>query len=227
MKDPDVQSVLTKFRDRLLKWYKEKTADDTDEATISGQSRLRGVGQDGDADENWWASGRWSRCRKSPATSRPKAHVKCRLTISQIKAAFMQSQNMSQMNAGQVAQGETVNNMTSEMAVLDFNEFIECIARVACFKFGNIKAMSKPDKISYFIRNLLNELSTEDALKESTYIRATRFEVDKNAKPLPGQSETDHRKWLAAWGGMELNGIVGFPRGRGTYSSCCRPPSSS
>ena len=72
-----------------------------------------------------WEVEQLSEIRGAPSC---KANIKCRLSIPTCKAAFMYSQKMGEMG---VAQGSA----TEASAVLDYEEYLECIARVGTAKY--------------------------------------------------------------------------------------------
>ena len=75
-----------------------------------------------------------------------KGNIKIRLSIPQCKAAFMDSQNAEQLGVGQAAEG-------SEQTVLDFDEWLECLARIATTKYSAIKQMDPSQKVKAFMQN--------------------------------------------------------------------------
>merc|ERR1719506_2249814 len=91
-----------------------------------------------------------------------KGNIKCRLSIPPCKAAFMDSQSVDQLG---VAQQES----TSESSVLDFDEWLECLARIACAKYSAIKQMDSAQKVQAFLRNFFGEMSEEDCMRTATY----------------------------------------------------------
>ena len=98
-----------------------------------------------------------------------KANIKCRLSIPQCKAAFLDSQNVDQMGVAQ-------SDATEASNVLDFEEFKECIARCGCAKYSAVKIMKPHAKVRAFIQNMIGERDEVTVLREDTYIRAERFD---------------------------------------------------
>ena len=64
-----------------------------------------------------------------------KANIKCRFSIPQAKAAFLDSQRESEIGVAQSSADEASN-------VLDFEEFKECICRAGIDKYHAVKAFS-------------------------------------------------------------------------------------
>ena len=134
---------------------------------------------------------------------RCKEKFTCRLSTLEAKYAFLNSQSLEQMAAGDAAD-------TDLMATLDFDEFIECLARCARDKYGEIKLMTLADGVRGVIQNILGEKSDEAVIRDATYIHAERYNW-KLSKPLPGQSLAAHRKWLDCWQNIEIADLHYFP----------------
>merc|ERR1719424_1017170 len=134
---------------------------------------------------------------------RCKEKFTCRLSTLEAKYAFLNSQSLEQMAAGDAAD-------TDLMATLDFDEFIECLARCARDKYGEIKLMSLADGVRGVVQNILGEKSDEAVIRDATYIHAERYNW-KLSKPLPGQSLAAHRKWLDCWQNIEIADLHYFP----------------
>ena len=98
------------------------------------------------------------------------------------------------------------------MATLDFDEFMECIARLARDKYGEISKehMSHADGVRGIIHNLLGERSDEAVLRDHTYIHAERYDW-RLSKALGTETERQHRRWLECWQCMELADLHHFP----------------
>ena len=198
----DVQAVLASYSDRLRAWYAAKVADDSEEKVacdkITFPEWLRILDRQG-------LVGVWEVEQRSEITGDESCQgtVRCRLSVPQAKAAFMDSQNRSELGGGQ--QGET-----DAAAVLDFDEFVECLARCGVDKYRAIRAMKPAAAVQGFIKNLLDEATEEEVMTASTYIKAERFSGEQS-KPLAGQSAEVHKHWLALWSQLELSGLHGFP----------------
>ncbi len=78
---------------------------------------------------------------------RCKEVFKCRLTLLEVKFAFLNSQGMEQMKAGDATDDDA-------MACLDFEEFLECLCRCGRDKFVEC-GMPLHEAIRGFILNLL------------------------------------------------------------------------
>ena len=134
---------------------------------------------------------------------RCKEKYTCRLSILEAKYAFLNSQSLEQMAAGDAGDNDA-------MATLDYDEFIECLARCARDKYGEIKLMSLADGVRGIFMNILGEKSDEGVIRDATYIHAERYNW-KLSKPLPGQTLAAHRKWLDCWQNIEIGDLHYFP----------------
>ena len=113
---------------------------------------------------------------------RCKESYTCRLTMLQIKYAFLNSQDITQMTAGDATNDDA-------MACLDEDEFIECICRCGRDKYDEVKPMSMAAGIRGFIQNLLGEKGDEAVIRDYTYIKADRYDWHQS-KPLKGRTST-------------------------------------
>ena len=162
---------------------------------------------------------------------RCKEVFKCRLTLLEVKFAFLNSQGMEQMKAGDATDDDA-------MACLDFDEFLECLCRcgrdkfVECGEFDPsashharlslppppcLSPTSHPhtgmplhEAIRGFILNLLGLKMEEGVMRDYFYISADRFDW-REAKPMEGQKLTAHRKWLDCWQNLALSDLHYFP----------------
>merc|ERR1719487_2617984 len=119
------------------------------------------------------------------------------------KAAFMDSQNADQLGVGQA-------DSTSEQAVLDFDEWLECLARIATSKYSAIKQMDTAGKLKAFLQNFFGEMSEEDCMRQATYIRAVRYDLGESVQ-LKDESPEEHAAFLAEFKQLDLMGLYGFP----------------
>jgi hypothetical protein len=204
MQDPALLKVLNEeYAAPLLKWYKDVTSDDTKSNVITDKLTF----------EDWLRVlnaqdliGVWEVEQLSEITGDPscKANIKCRLSIPTCKAAFMDSQKMGEMG---VAQGSAVE----ASAVLDFDEFKECVARVGTAKYSAVKAMTPAMATRAMIQNMIGERDELTVLREDTYIRAERFDWKHESKALPGMSTDVHQRFMEDFGKIQLDGLYGFP----------------
>jgi len=134
---------------------------------------------------------------------RCKEKYTCRLTILEAKYAFLNSQSLEQMAAGDAGDNDA-------MATLDYGEFLECLSRCARDKYGEIKLMSLADGVRGVFQNILGEKTDEAVIRDATYIHAERYNW-KLSKPLPGQSLAAHRKWCDCWQNIEIADLHYFP----------------
>ena len=95
--------------------------------------------------------------------------------------------------------------------MLDFDEFLECVARCGIDKYRAVKEVTPARAVKGFIQNLLNEMSPDEVVIEATYIHAERYDAEKETKPLKGESQKDLEKWLACWERMEIMDVHLWP----------------
>jgi len=95
--------------------------------------------------------------------------------------------------------------------VLDFDEWLECLARLGVSKYQSVKQLTKAAAVKGFLQNFFGEMSEEDVLREGTYIRATRFDWRNESKPLERETKEQHAAWLETYQQVELSGLYGFP----------------
>ena len=150
--------------------------------------------------------GIWECYRESDVTGDPacKTLYKWRLSMAQVKMAFMDSQPPDSLGAGQ-------SSGTDAMAVLDFDEFLECCARLGIDKYRAVKEVSPAMAVKGFIQNLLNEASPDEVVIQATYIHAERYDAQALTKPVKGESQKDLEKWLACWERMEIMDVHLWP----------------
>ena len=158
----------------------------------------------------------------------PVAHT-LSLSLPQAKFAFLNSQSVDQIGAG-------VASDNSDSTTLDWDEFLECVARnygailailshfsdtrlspLRCVarcgvdKYKPCREMSMAAAIRGFSANLLQEKTEEEVLIENTKVRATRFDWKRGSQPLEGQKLAAHRKWLEVWERLEVMDMHYFP----------------
>ena len=113
------------------------------------------------------------------------------------------SQRVEQLEVGQSTSG-------SEMAALDFDEWLECLARIGTAKYSAIKQLTNAQRVEAFIKNFLGEQTEEECMHQATYIRADRFDVALS-RPLQGESSEAHITFLAEFKRLQLDNLYGFP----------------
>ena len=150
--------------------------------------------------------GTWQCYRESDITGDPacKTEYKWRLSMAQVKMAFMDAQSADQLGAAQ-------STGSDAMSVLDLEEFLETCARLGIDKYRAVKEVSPARAVKGFIQNLLNEMSPDEVVIEATYIHAERYDAEKETKPLKGESQKDLEKWLACWERMEIMDVHLWP----------------
>ena len=235
-----VQAVIDEYRDKMRAWYKDVTANDKDANVITDKLTFEDwlrVCKDGNSDNANKPSGAvernalvgvWRCHRESEVTGDPRTasrgtNYEWRLSIPQIKAAFMDSQGRDQMGAAQ-------SSATDDMNVLDFEEFLECVARCGVDKYKGVKAMTPADGVRALMINMLGEAEEEEVVVRTTYIKADRWDqkngnrmavaIDGDtmvledvepAKPLPSDKPGDFEKWMECWQRIEIMDMHMFP----------------
>jgi hypothetical protein len=131
-----------------------------------------------------------------------RASAPC-VSEQEAKYAFLNAQSLEQMRAAESADDDA-------MATLDFDEFLECLARCAYHKYGEIKMIPAATGLRGLIENLFGRASDEAIIRDATYIYATRYDW-ADSRPLPGQSLVLHRQWRDCWQNVELADLHHFP----------------
>ena len=204
MQDPELLKVLNdEYATQLKRWYDDVTGDDSKANVITDKLTF----------EDWLRVlnsqdlvGVWEVEQMSEITGdeSTKANIKCSLSIPKCKAAFMDSQKLSEMGVAQ-------SDATEASNVLDYDEFTEMIARVGCAKYSAVKVMSNAVKVRALIQNMIGERDELTVLREDTYIRAERYDWKTESKPLPGMASEVHHAFLADFERIQLMGVYGFP----------------
>ena len=204
MQDPKMIAVLDAYKPKLKEWYDKKVLDDSDQKgmavsdKIGFQEWLRVLDRQDIVGE--WEVEQMSEITGDEST---KGVVRCRLSIPTCKAAFMDSQNVEQLGVAQA-------DATSEQSVLDFDEWLECLARIANAKYQSIKQMDPAAKAKAFLQNFFGEKSEEECMREATYIRAVRYDISDSV-PLKDESPEEHAAFLSEFKRLDLQGLYGFP----------------
>jgi hypothetical protein len=202
MKDPELLEVLGAYNMKLETWFVSNVGKDT---TASGTRRLLDF-------ESWLSVvtsqrlvGEWEVEQLSAVTgdTSTKGNIKIRLSIPTCKAAFMDSQDVAQLGVAQAHSG-------SAQAVLDLDEFQECLARVAMSKYSAIKQLSPARKVEAFLQNFFKEFSEAEIMREATYIPARRYDTSES-RPLEAETAGEHAAFLAEFTQLQLEGLYGWP----------------
>ena len=98
----------------------------------------------------------------------------------------------------------------AEQAVLDFDEWLECLARIGYSKYSAIKQMDPSMKVKSLLQNFFGEMTEEDCMRQGTYIRAVRYDLGDSV-PLKDESPEEHAAFLAEFKQLDLSGLYGFP----------------
>ena len=206
MRDPGLLAVIKAYEPKLQEWWSKNVGKATTgrgaKMMLSFETWLFLLKEHGVTGE--WEVEQLSAITGDEAT---KGNIKIRLSIPTCKAAFMDSQRVEQLGVGQAHEG-------SAQSVLDYDEFLECLARVATRKYSAIKELDLGGKLEGFLQNFLNEASEEDVMRKATYIHATRFDVSSSV-PLEGESADEHAAFLSTWGAMVMERVYGFPTWEG------------
>merc|ERR1719443_1720216 len=200
MQDPKVLQVLETYKLKLKEWYDKKGMDDSDEKKAMGAvSDKLGFDEWLRVCDRQDIVGEWEIEQLSEITGdeSTKGNIKIRLSIPTCKAAFMDSQNVDQLGVGQA-------NETSEGSVLDFDEWLECLARIAVSKYSAIKQMDAAMKVKSFLQNFFGEQSEDECMRTATYIRAVRFDLGESV-PLKDESPEEHAAFLAEYKQLQLD----------------------
>ena len=91
------------------------------------------------------------------------------------KAAFMDSQHDELLSVGQ----ESVMDSTSR-TTLDFDEWLECLARLGVMKYQSVKQLTHAAAVKGFLANFFGDMSEEDVMREGTCTPA----ATRTATPL-------------------------------------------
>merc|ERR1719316_66855 len=114
---------------------------------------------------------------------------KCRLSVPQAKAAFVNAQKET---------GGAVEDVS-----LDFEELLECIARCGVDKYRVVEQIKTGEKVAAMIANILGDLNEEQVITAATYITAERF-MPGNSPPKGVTADT-LKEWLSTWELVQLS----------------------
>jgi hypothetical protein len=150
--------------------------------------------------------GIWECYRESDITGDPacKTQYKWRLSMPQVRMAFMDAQSSDQLGAAQ-------STGLDAMAVLDFDEWKETLARLGVDKFRAVKEVSPAEAVKGFIQNLLGEASSDEVVLQATHVHCRRYDASKETKLLNGETQADIEKWIATWEKMEIMDVHLWP----------------
>ena len=106
---------------------------------------------------------------------------KCRLSVPQAKAAFVNAQKES---------GGALEDTS-----LDFDELLECIARCGADKYRAVEEIRMAEKVTAMISNILGDANEEQVITAATYITAERFTpAAAPPKPTPRRHRRGRRR---------------------------------
>ena len=162
MTELSVLKVLDDYRPKLKRWYDATCADDSKQTGAANPGEVTDKLQL----EQWMGIctekklvGLWECHRESDVTGDPacKTQYKWRLSLPQVKMAFMDSQPAEQL-------GAATSGGIGAAEVLDFEEFLECLARTGIDKYRAVPEVAPAEAVKGFIQNLLPK--NEEAEKE-------------------------------------------------------------
>merc|ERR1719305_1121687 len=188
MQLPEVQAALAEGRPRLQSWFATIPLDDNQKVGITQWvSTLQALN----------VIGTFTCMQGSDIVGddRVGTEFKCRLSVPQAKAAFVNAQKET---------GGSVEDVS-----LDFDELLECIARCGVDKYRAVEQIKLGEKVAAMIANILGDLNEEQVITAATYITAERF--TPAAAPPKGVSPDAHREWLMTWEMLQLAALPGFP----------------
>merc|ERR1719181_1306558 len=188
MQMPEVQAALAEGRPRLQAWFATIPLDENQKVGITQWvSTLQAL--------NVIGTFTCTQGSDIVGDDRVGTEFKCRLSVPQAKAAFVNAQKET---------GGSIEDTT-----LDFDELLECIARCGVDKYRAVEQIKTGEKVSAMIANILGDLNEEQVITAATYITAERF--TPAAAPPKGVSPDSHREWLMTWEMLQLAALPGFP----------------
>ena len=218
MQLPEVQAALAEGRPRLQAWFATIPLDENQKVGITQWvSTLEAL--------NVLGTFTCTQGSDIVGDDRVGTEFKCRLSVPQAKAAFVNAQKET---GGAV--GESANfsfrvspwspilaraSLTSrptypsphspsvEDVALDFEELLECVARCGVDKYRAIEQVKVGEKVAAMIANILGDANEEQVVTAATYISAERFALPASTPHGPD--------WLATFGMLQLSTLPGFP----------------
>ena len=188
MQMPEVQAALAEGRPRLQAWFATIPLDENQKVGITQWiSTLQAL--------NVIGTFTCTQGSDIVGDDRVGTEFKCRLSVQQCKAAFVNAQKEG---------GGAVEDTT-----LDFDELLECIARCGVDKYRAVEQIKTGEKVSAMIANILGDLNEEQVITAATYITAERF--TPAAAPPKGVTPDSHKEWLMTWEMLQLTTLPGFP----------------
>ena len=211
MAELSVRQVLDAFKPRLKAWYLDKATGPGRTATSNNamlelEQLLRLCEADEGKSASMGITGTWECRRESGFTADPRCRTRYRwsLSMAQVKMAFAHSQPSASLGAGKSSGADA-------MALLDFDEFLECCARLGVDKYRGVRDMAPADAVRGLCLNLLGDKSPDEVVVEATYIPAERYNAQAEARSLKGDSPFELRRWLSCWEKMELMDLYMWP----------------
>jgi hypothetical protein len=154
MQLPEVQAALSEGRSRLQAWFATIPLDENQKVGITQWvSTLQAL--------NVIGTFTCTQGSDIVGDDRVGTEFKCRLSVPQAKAAFVNAQKET---------GGAVEDVS-----LDFDELLECIARCGVDKYRAVEQIKTGEKVAAMIANILGDLNEEQVITAATYITAERF----------------------------------------------------
>merc|ERR1719183_1558908 len=173
MQQPEVQASLAEGRPRLQTWFATVPLDENQKVGITQWvTTLQGL--------NVIGTFTFTQGSDIVGDDRVGTEFKCRLSVPQCKAAFVNAQKDT---------GGAVEDVS-----LDFDELVECVARCGVDKYRAVEQIKTGEKVSAMIANILGDLNEEQVITAATYITAERFVP--GSSPPKGVTSEGHKAWL-------------------------------
>merc|ERR1719453_1306811 len=154
MQMPEVQAALNEGRPRLQAWFATIPLDENQKVGITQWvSTLEAL--------NVLGTFTCTQGSDIVGDDRVGTEFKCRLSVPQAKAAFVNAQKET---------GGAVEDVS-----LDFDELLECVARCGVDKYRAVEQIKTGEKVAAMIANILGDLNEEQVITAATYITAERF----------------------------------------------------
>merc|ERR1711871_443113 len=188
MQMSEVQAAISESRGRLQTWFATIPLDENQKVGITQWvSTLQAL--------NVIGTFTCTQGSDIVGDDRVGTEFKCRLSVPQAKAAFVNAQKET---------GGAVEDVS-----LDFEELLECIARCGVDKYRAVEQIKTGEKVAAMIANILGDLNEEQVITAATYITAERF--TPAAAPPKGVTPESHKDWLMTWEMLQLSTLPGFP----------------
>ena len=130
----------------------------------------------------------------------------CELTEEQVRQAAIDAASFVKGRA-------TAGNDGVESSGLSPEAFVELLVRCAHLKYANVPGMSLAQRVSAFLRIILDG-ATADSAMDIDVARPSAGAFDPAAEPPPpNMSDDDHDAWIATWAELDFRGLPGYESG--------------